>query len=425
MTRSREQPHRIELADLATSFNSFGFRLYAEMPKAGNVFFSPVSIATSLVALLFGAKGSTADELARLLEIPPSTAALRDAMSEFLSRVTKDVGFFSEFDEGTGKRRRGKKDLFRLHLATSLFAQAGYSLVPGFRDTLAEVLGADIQSLDFGRREAAAAQINAWVAEKTEGRIRFVIGPSDIGPLTRLILANSVYFLAEWDSPFELELTTEKPFYPLAVREGRPSGASHAATKNDRSVPVPMMQHEEHHGYLRDKSRGFDAVEISYRALPFSFVLILPETGRFLAVENMLTNTFLQNIVGSFDVALLRLELPRFNLQWSASVGGVLKRFGANEIFKGGRADFSGITDDPAGLWLSDVFHRAWVNINESGTEAAAVTISFTVGASFIAAPPPKPIPFIVDRPFLFFVRHKKTGMVLFMGRVIDPSHVT
>jgi serpin B len=389
--------------ELARRFNDFGLRLFAALPRGENCFVSPLGIATSLCALLPGSGGQTARELAALLGV--EAAGSSERVAGLVRALTSHSETFHEWEGAGDEPRAVEREVFRLHLANALFAQAGHPLRPAYLDELRKHFGAELRAVDFGEPEPSAAEINAWVAERTEGMITDLVSPDSIGPLTRLVLANAVYFLAEWAEPFDEQRTRPQPFHLPPEAGGSP-------------VDVPTMRETARLAYAADAELGLEVAEIPYKRM--AMLVLLPRPGRFRAVEEALGLPLLERLLAQRQPRDLELELPRFELEHCATLGAVLRALGAPSAFDAAVADFGGISDHPDGLFLSEAIHRARVRVDEHGTEAAAAT---GLMMDLLCEPeePPEPIPFRVDRPFFFVIRDPESGAILFLGRVLDP----
>ena len=260
--------------------------------------------------------------------------------------------------------------------------------------------------MTFANPQETADRVNTWVAAKTENRITDLVSPDSLLPDMRLILANAVYFKARWADQFAEEVTRPKPFHLLP-------GAG------TESVEVPMMANPGTYLYWKSESAGVEALSINYEE-GLSMLVVLPATGRFAEVEAGLSADFLARIQAGSEWTLVDLELPRFEMRFETGLGDVLRELGLQTAFDVATADFGGITPHPDGLVLSEAIHQAWLKVDEHGTEAAATAL-LGVGAA-IRMDTPLPIPFVVDRPFYFFIQERLTGAVLFMGRVLDPA---
>lgn len=265
-------------------------------------------------------------------------------------------------------------------------------------------LGADVEAVDFAAPASASRRINEWVEARTEGKIAEVIPPGALAERTRLVLVNAVYFLAAWLDPFDEDLTRPQPFHPLCGSAGA-------------HEEVPMMANKGNYRYARDDERGVAAVEIPYEAM--SMLLLLPDTGRFDAFAASLSGDCVAHIVARLAPLEIALELPKFELESSYRLSDALEALGAVRAFDESAADFGGISDDPEGLFVSEVIHRARIRVDENGTEAAAAT---AIECLALAEPEEtEAVSFVVDRPFFFLIRDRETGGFLVLGRVMNP----
>jgi serpin B len=367
-------------AVLATSL----YRHLASDP--GNLFFSPYSISAALAMVQAGASGLTRAEIETAMGHTETGERLIDAFSE-LQRVLST---------------RAQSGPFHLSLANALWVQTGYPINTAFVETLRNRLGAELKSADFrGAPSEAARGVNAWVDEATRGKIREILSESQLDPLTRMILANAIYFKAPWLSQFTERATNPEPFHRL----------------DGRSVHVPMMHDTAHRCYARGD--GFQALEVPYGNDFVLMLVVLPDDGQFERVERELDVGSVTELTRNVRPIEVALALPRFRVESSFALRESLARIGINLAFAPG-ADFTPVSTEP-GFVLGDVLHKTVVDVDERGTEAAAVTAAMVLGAS-LHFDPPKPIEYRVDRPFLFLIEDKPTGTILFMGRILDPS---
>jgi serpin B len=362
---------------------AFAIALYRRLAAVpGNLVFSPYSAAMALAMAHAGARGRTREEIERALGVTGGElVSVFGALTRELDRLGNAM----------------VDARFHLRTANSLWHQTGYGLDAALVDTLKGELAAEVMAADFGGRPGeAVAQLNAWIAQATEARIASIV--SQLDPLSRVVLANAVYFKSRWQWQFEVDATHSAPFR-------LPDG---------RSVDVPMMHHEAPYGYAR--KRSLQAVRLPYSNDWFAFTILLPDAGRLEAVEKELDAGLLLDLVGLRDGRELRLWLPRFRTETGIGLRPHCEALGMVEAF-GPRADFSGLSSEP-GFALDEVVHRAFLEVDEQGTEAAAATAAIIVGAALWA---PKPREVRVDRPFLFVISDRPTGSILFMGRVVDP----
>jgi serpin B len=256
-----------------------------------------------------------------------------------------------------------------------------------------------LRVLDFaGAPEESRVTINDWVSEETEGKIENLIPQGAIDPLTRLVLTNAIYFNAAWANPFEKDATQDGPFTLL----------------DGSQVTVPMMRQTESFGYTRGE--GYQAVELPYDGREMSMVILLPDRDGFEPFEDSLDAERVQAIVEDLEYGQVVLTMPKFEFDSGFSLKEALIAMGMPAAFSGG-ADFSGMTGDRA-LSIADVIHKAFVSVDEEGTEAAAATAVVMVESAM----PGQPVEVTIDCPFIFLIRDIETGAILFVGRVVDPS---
>lgn len=385
-------------------FDELAFRLYGALPKEENCFLSPLSIGAALAALIPGARGGTAEELGRVLGVPANDSDLPERVGGLLDDLSSRQGKAWESDDESGEPREVERNRFRLHIANALFVKSGYEIEKAYRQVLGSHFGSDLVTLDFGRRDDAASEINRWVNRQTHGRIDHLLSPHTIHELTRLVLANAVYFLADWRHPFDPDDTRLAPFalLPGSARE---------------TVEVPMMRKTEHFAYMSDAGLRVRAAELLYEAM--SLLVIVPDTGEFRQVATRFDAELMGRIVTGLRDHRLSLELPRFTMESDYGLVDPLKRLGLREAFDREKADFGGISDDSKGLALDGVFHRARIRVDEHGTEAAAATAASLAALSLETE---EPTPFVVDRPFIICIRDPETEELLFLGHVTDPK---
>jgi serpin B len=382
-----------DLTTLAGGNQAFAFDLYRALSKQeGNLFFSPYSISLALGMAYAGARGGTEEEMAGALHFTLPQDRLHPAFSGL------DLQLASRGEGAEGKDEGG----FRLNIVNAIWGQKDYDFLAEFLDVLAVNYGAGLRLLDFRTAaEAARVTINEWVAEQTEDRIQDLIPPGAINAMTRLVLTNAIYFNAAWQEPFSEPATRDEPFYLL----------------DGNSVSVPMMLQTEEFGYAAGD--GYQAVELHYDGRELSMVILLPNEGGFETFERSLTAEVVNHSVKNLSRRKLVLAMPKFEFDSGFSLSQALMTLGMPSAFSA-TADFSGMTGD-RDLFISDVIHKAFVSVDEEGTEAAAAT---AVVMAELAAPPEKeePLAVTIDRPFMFLIRDIRTGSVLFVGRVLNPE---
>jgi serpin B len=383
-----------DLAALVAANNAFALDLHRRVIEPGaNVMTSPFSVSTALAMTSAGARGVTASQLASALHFTLPQAQLHPAFDALDLALHAPPSSCSV-----------TPDPFRLNVVNTAWGQAGYPFVPAYLDTLAVSYGAEVPLVDFRNdAEGARQAINDAVARATADKIKDLLPPQSVDALTRLVLTNAVYFKGRWASEFDRARTAPGAFRLLA------GGAA----------DVPFM-----HGVILARAAAqpaYDAVELRYLCSDFVMTLIAPKAGSFEVFEGALDVAGLTSVDAAMAPSKVTLSMPKFSFRTTRRLRAPLEALGLTEAFLPGSADFRGIADvkdEP--LFISDVAHQAFVAVDEEGTEAAAATAVIFAGGS--APPPPPPeITVNVDRPFLFLVRHKKTGQILFLGRVVDP----
>lgn len=384
-----------DLDNLVDGNSAFAFDFYQVVCREeGNLFFSPHSLSTALVMTYAGAEGNTASQMANTLHFNLPPQRLHPAFNALdLALVNHDI-------EAEGSEV--PQDVFQLKIANSLWGQQDYPFLPDFLDTLALNYGAGLLLVDFlNAPEPARKEINHWVEKQTQEKIKDLVPPGAINAATTLVLANAIYFKADWLYPFSPEITQPANFYPL---DGSP-------------VEIPMMAFSQPVSLPYYKDDGYQAVEMPYRGNQVSMLVFVPDQGEFARFEAALDELFVDSLDHKLASTHLMLSLPKFSFDSGYSLAEVLAGMGMADAFHPGKADFSGM-DGTRLLFISDVFHKAFVAVDEKGTEAAAAT-AVIVGRTALMEPE---VVLVVDRPFIFLIRDKETGAILFIGRVVSPS---
>jgi serpin B len=377
-----------DLAELVKGNTTFAFDLYRIIKdEDGNLFYSPYSISQALAMTYAGARGDTAAQMAEALEFWLPQDRLHPAFNGL------DLALASRGEGAAGKDDEG----FRLHVVNAIWGQTGFDFLDEYLDVLAENYGAGLRILDFqSEPEASRVTINDWVAEQTEQRIKDLIPEGSINDLTRLVLTNAIYFNAAWMNPFEEDATSNADFHLL----------------DGSTVTVPMMHQTESLGYAAGD--GYQAVELPYDGHELSMVILLPED--FEAFEGSLTGEQVEKIVAGLEHQQVSLAMPKFEYDYRLGLKSALAALGMPIAFTTD-ADLSGM-DGKRDLYIQDVLHKAFVSVDEAGTEAAAAT-GVVVG---VTSAPLEPVEVTLDHPFVYFIRDIETGAVLFVGRVANPS---
>ena len=394
LSRVRAQP--VGSASFAEHNNDFALAMYGQLrQRAENLFFSPFSVRAALGMTHAGTRGETAAQMRDTLRISSSDEALHVAFAEIIQRLNA---------AGGGE--------YEMSVANSLWCQDGAPLQPEFLDLIARYYGGGLNVVDFGRgADAARVRINRWVEEETRRRIQELIPSGGLGPDTCLVLVNAVYFKGMWVLRFRRTSTRDQPFH----------------VEGGGTVEVPLMYQHETVRYL--EAPGYQAVDLDYRGGDLSMLVLLPARKDGLwDLEKRVSARELKHCVTQMETCDVKLFLPRFKVTWgTVDLGAQLAALGMPFAFTRFQADFSGINGrEPPheeSLFLSAVFHKAFVEMNEEGTEAAAATAFVTTFAKSFQAPRPRPVPvFRADHPFLFAIRDRKSGAILFLGRMADPT---
>ncbi len=380
-----------DLSELVEGSNAFAFSLYQVLKaQDSNLFYSPYSISEALAMTYAGARGDTEKAMAAALHFSLPQESLHPAFNSLDLQLAQ-----------RGKGAAGKDDKgFRLNIVNAIWGQKDYDFQAQFLDILAQNYGAGLRIVDFVKEtEQSRLTINNWVSDQTEGKIKDLIPQGVINNLTRLVLTNAIYFNAAWLHPFTAEATSDGPFHLVDGSE----------------KTVPMMHQTESFRYA--EGEDYQAVELPYDGNELSMVILLPEAVQFKAFEGKMAAQSVAAITSSMQSKQVNLTMPKFEYDSSFGLKEALKTMGMGIAFDM-EADFSGM-NGRKDLFIQDVVHKAFVAVDESGTEAAAAT-AVIVGLK--AAPPSQPVTLTIDRPFIFFIRDMQTGSIIFIGRVMNPA---
>jgi serpin B len=382
-----------DLTELVSANTLFALDLYRFLSaeKTENLFYSPYSISIALAMTYAGARGETENQMASALHFTLPQERLHPAFNAL------DQSLTSLEQPPTGTEESSP---FRFHVANALWGQRGFEFLSEFLDTLAINYAAGLRLVDFGGDPEAARQtINRWVSEQTEQKINDLIPAGAIDPLTRLVLTNAIYFNAAWQYPFAEEATVEEPFTLLS----------------GETVKVPMMKLSK--SLLYAEGDGYQLVSLPYQEGRFEMIVILPAAGQFEALQARLTPQWLTQALNARQLRTVLLSLPKFKVESDFSLVNALSALGMPIAFQPDQADFSGM-DGKRDLFIGEVRHKAYVKVDEVGTEAAAAT---AVLMELTAAMPEEPVSMIVDHPFLFLIRDIQQGVLLFVGQTVQP----
>jgi serine protease inhibitor len=459
------------------------YRQLAQENEKKNLFFSPYSVTSALTMVVEGARGETARQMGTVLRFPDvmrrvgdeartlpwNTTLIHTGMAELRQRLTggvsaeaaqeirdkiktleqehqdltKQVQQLSESGQwqerfavsqraanvaGELNRLRQQIDQYELQIANALWGEQTFPFRPQFTDVLRESYGASAFPVDFIHdAEAARERINRWVEQQTHDRIKNPLGPGSLSFATRLVLANAIYFKGNWAEQFNkadtyagdfiLQDGTNTKAMFMAVREAR---FRYAELLADGTSNEPVLNPERTEYIFKPNPDGFQLLELPYRGHALSMVALLPKSSNDLvALEKKLTADNLNRWVEALREQKVHVFLPKFQMETTYDLPLTLSSMGMPAAFQPG--GFTGMSDAPEGglLKLSQVIHKAFVDVNEEGTEAAAATIITAVAIAKIIEPP---IPvFRADHPFLFLIRDTQSGAILFLGRMMNP----
>ena len=391
-----ESADLIQARSAAAADAAFGADMYQVLAEnAADTVFSPASVASALRMALCGARGQTAAELACTLRLDGSDGLADVAISGLRLLAPRHNGGQGG---GSGIEPGGGSAAFRA--PNTVWIQSGLPVRPDFTARLREA-AATLADADFaGAPETGRALINRVIAEQTEGKITGLLPPGAVSQLTRLVLASAVYLKAAWTQPFPQSATADAPFYPEGP--GRPG------------LTVPMMHLTAPQAYLRGD--GYQAVLLPYRDIGLAMAVVLPD-GPLRALRPKVAAAGLGGLLAGTARHQVTLSLPRFRLEAAFNLIPALQQLGLTEAFSD-HADFSGITQAEP-LRIGAVAHKAYIDVDEHGTEAAAATA--IIIQAMAAFRPPPPVTMVVDRPFLFAVVETATSLPVFLGQVSQP----
>ncbi|MBI5724149.1 MAG: serpin family protein [Planctomycetes bacterium] len=395
-TRPADKPQ--PQSTVVSGNNAFAVDLYGRLGKAemGNLFFSPASAHVALSLAYVGAAGKTASQMADVLHLDSKNEKLPEEFQSLMERLNNPA----KDDAGV--------PAYKLTMANRLWIQNGYDLKDKFYNVSRLNFLSGLAELDFANEPASRKAINVWVSQKTRGKIKNLIGEGFIGYLTRLIITNAVYFKAEWCSKFKKEDTKQEDFF----------------TRPDKPVKTDMMHLTARFNYAQ--TDDLQMIEMPYLRGEMSMAVLLPAQKDGLAkLEKTLTADGVKKLLDKARDAEVIVTFPKFTCEGSFSLGEMLKAMGMVDAFTGELADFTGISETAnvaGGLYIDKVVQKAFVVVDEEGTEAAAAT--GVSGSIFSSAEPEKekPMIFKADYPFIYLIRHVPTGEILFMGRLSDPT---
>ena len=374
--------------ELVNSSNDFSLEMYRHLVDGtDNVFFSPYSIMIALGMAYEGARGMTAEEIQSVIELPTDDETRRDMVRSLQSELNP---------EGTG---------YELSTANAYWLKQGETLIEDYQYTIENDYLAGGQQLDFeGDPTGSADTINAWVEGETNGKIKDLISPDLIDSLTYLILTNAIYFKADWKWQFDEEATMERDFH---LTDGT-SNMVETMNMCDEEIDINYAENDD-----------VQMLQLPYKDDELSMYVLLPKQNDISGLESDRTYEYLRDLKSDLSGEWVDIYLPSFKFELKYNLNQYLIEMGMPTAFSGD-ADFSGICE--VDLFISDVIHQSFVEVNEEGTEAAAATAVVVSVTGGVGGDEPTPVEFRADHPFIFLIEHKATGQILFMGKVEDPS---
>ncbi len=368
--------------------NGFALELYAKLRgEQGNLFLSPYSISTALAMTYDGARGQTASQMAQVLHFPNS--ADREQFGSAFGQIIKDLN------------KRGRKGAYTLTVANALWGQKGYGFLKEFLKSTETNYDGRLSEVDFvAAAEAARKTINAWVEKQTKDKIKDLIPPGVLDSMTRLVLTNAIYFKGNWARQFKKDQTKDAPF---TLADGS-------------EIQAPMMNQTAEFGYMETET--FQGLELPYVKDELSMIILLPKAHDGLAeLEKTLTAENLSAWLAKLYHREVIVSIPKFKATSQFSLASTLEAMGMKDAFTPD-ADFSGM-DGKRDLFISAVIHKAYVDVNEEGTEAAAAT---GVTMKLTSMGPSETHVFRADHPFIFLIRDNHSNAILFIGRLMNPK---
>lgn len=368
------------VTSVVTANNQFALDLYSKLKgEGGNVFFSPYSISTALAMTYEGARGQTAEEMKEVFYFPDSDF-MRPSFAKIYNLINKE----------------DKK--YKLHTANALWAQQDYAFLPEYLGLVGQYYGGKTTNLDFvTKTEESRKIINDWVEEKTNNKIKDLIPPGAINAMTRLVLTNAIYFKGTWVKQFDKKNTREWDF----------------RISPDKIVKAQMMSLQDEEFNYADTEK-LQILEMPYDGEELSMLILLPKEDDIESLEESLNAEKLNELRNMLTKQEVDVYIPKFTFETKYFMVPTLKEMGMPTAFSA-NADFSGM-DGTRNLFISNVIHQAFVEVNEEGTEAAAAT---AVIVALTAMPTNM---FIADHPFIFIIQERETGNILFLGKVVNPA---
>ena len=371
-----------KLNSLVDSLNKFSFDFYHNISenKNENIFFSPYSIFVALSMAYEGARGNTSAQMYNLLN--------------FFQNDSATQGSFAKIYNLLNQKQTG----YKINTANAFWIQQNYPFLPDYINILENYYLAEANELDFSENVEAAKIINSWIENQTNGKIKDMIDPGALSEFTRLVLTNAIYFKGLWENPFDPKYTSQADFN----------------INSSETIKVDMMS-------LSDSTFNYtETDELQFLKLPYqgndlSMIVILPKENNVSIVDSLLNTVNIEDWNSSLNETKINVDIPKFKFKTEYNLNNILTKMGMIDAFSEDYADFSGM-DGTKNLFISDILHKAYVEVNEEGTEAAAATaVIITTGMTTTT--------FNADHPFVFLIQHESTGAILFMGKIMNPVY--
>lgn len=377
---------------LVAGNNAFALDIYQTLSaQDGNLILSPFSISLALAMTHAGARGETESQMADVLHFDLPQGQLHPAINALDQELAS-----------RGKAKLFQEKPLQLNIANAVWAEQTYPFLQDYLDLIAANYGAGIRLVDFiNKHEKARKEINDWVYDETQKKIKSMIPDGALKPDTRMALVNAIYFKADWLSQFDANDTKDAPFHLL----------------DGSDVMVKMMKRKGNQNISMSYYRGdgYQAVELPYAGDTAAMDILVPDEGNFVTFESSLNADVFNTVLGNMQSFNGALFLPKFKFESEFSLPDTLKSMGMVDAFDEYNADFSGMSAQND-LFITKVIHKAFVAVDEEGTEAGASTVVLYVKVSGSLGG------LVIDRPFIFIIRDKPSGQILFIGRVLDPS---
>lgn len=368
------------LSSLVDALNDFSFNFYQKISKDNNenIFFSPYSIFVALSMAYEGAYGNTATQMQSILNILQNDSATRGSFGRLYNLLNQ------------------KQEGYTINTANAFWAQQNYHFLPDYIGILTSYYMAEANELDFSKNVEAAQIINTWIEQQTNDKIKNMIDPGALSDLTRLVLTNAIYFKGLWENQFDPRDTSKADF----------------EINSDETVEVDMMRLSDIE-FNYTETGDLQILKLPYKGNDLSMIIVLPKENNVSIAESTLSAVNLANWNSSLRDIEIQVNIPKFKFETEYNLNDILMDMGMIDAFTGA-ADFSGM-GGTKNLLISGVLHKAFVEVNEEGTEAAAAT-SVIVTAKYV------PDIFNADHPFVFLIQHEETGAILFMGKAMNPA---